>query len=553
MKVLLVQPPVRDFYQTRIRTQPIGLAYLAAALRLEGHEASILDCQTGRPHPIPLPPTFTHLRDLYPPDDQSPFRLYSGFYHFGLGWEDIRQEIDAVDPDVVGISSLFTPYHGEALNVARIVKQGCPSRVVVMGGPHVSGDPEGVLNSGLVDYVVLGEGEVRLPRLLRAIQEKRRVRHMEGIGYPNGGRVRINPVEEFIDPISSIPWPARDLLEPGRYRIGKRRSTMLITSRGCPHQCAYCSARLVMGSRFRPRSPDDVVEEMAECRRRYDITSFDIEDDNFTFDLGRAKALMRLIIETFGEEALRLSAMNGVSFASLDSELLGLMRRAGFRAVNLSFVSTDALTRKAMKRPGAGPADFDEVVESAVDAGLAATAYAIFGLPGQTVPEMVDTLVYLMARRVLIGPSIYYPAPGTALMALCREEHLLPPDMRLWRSSAFPVETRDFDRLDLVTLFRLTRLINFLKGKMKTGELAEGISWRALSLGSKDEASAGPVPWRGLLRLFFEERSFFGVSKTPAGLLRTKRISSSQRVIDRFLDKTMDQEILKPFDGFTGD
>jgi len=544
MKVLLIQPPVRDFYQTRIRTQPIGLAYLAASLRLEGFEALILDCQTGRQHAILLPPQFAHLQDIYPSDDRSPFRLYSGFYHFGMGWEEIRQAIDASKPDAVGISSLFTPYHGEALKVARIVKEGGPSRVVVMGGPHVSGDPEGVLNSGRVDYVVLGEGEVRLPRLLKAIREKKRITDMEGIGYRNGGKIRINPVEGFIDHVNNIPWPARDLLEPDHYRIGKRRSTMLITSRGCPHHCVYCSAHLVMGNRFRPRSPDGVVEEMADCQRRYNITSFDIEDDNFTFDLGRAKHLMRLIIETFGERTLYLSAMNGVSFASLDAELLGLMRRAGFGAVNLSFVSTDALTRKTMKRPGAGQAGFDQIVESAVDAGLAATAYAIFGLPGQTIPEMVDTLIYLMARRVLIGPSIYYPSPGTALMEHCRREGLLPPDMSQWRSSAFPVETRDFDRLDLVTLFRLTRLINFIKGQMGHGEIPDGLSWRDLFLWSNNMGQEGPDSWPHLLHLFFEERSFFCLIRGPGGDLSVKRIPSSQRVIDLFLDKGLAQIIL---------
>ncbi len=545
MKVLLIQPPVRDFYQTRIRTQPIGLAYLAASLRLQGLEASILDCQTGRQCSIPLPPQFSHLHEIYPSDDRSPFRLYSGFYQFGMGWEEIRRKIDAFEPDAVGISSLFTPYHGEALEVARIVKEGDPSRMVIMGGPHVCGDPEGVLNSGRVDYVVLGEGEVRLPRLLKAIREKRRISDMEGIGYRNGGKIQINPVEEFIDRIDSIPWPARDLLDLDRYRIGKRRSTMLITSRGCPHHCAYCSAHLVMGNRFRPRSPERVLAEMTDCQRRYNITSFDIEDDNFTFDLDRAKRLMQSIIESFGEEDLYLSAMNGVSFASLDSELLGLMKRAGFGAVNLSFVSTDAQTRKSMKRPSADAACFDHIVETAVKTGLTATAYAIFGMPGQKLYEMVDTLIYLMARQVLIGPSIYYPSPGTALMKRCEEEGVLPADMSQWRSSAFPVETRDFDRLDLVTLFRLTRLINFLKGTMVHGEMPEGVSWKDLSVQSKDRAQEGPLSWPRLLQLFFEEHSFFGLVKRPGGVLSVKRIPSSQRVIDLFLDKAFDQVILR--------
>jgi anaerobic magnesium-protoporphyrin IX monomethyl ester cyclase len=546
MKVLLIQPPVRDFYQTRIRTQPIGLAYLAAAIRAEGFEPSILDCQTGRPASIALPAQFAHLKDLYPPDDQSPFRLFSGFYHFGMGWEEIGRAIDAAQPDVVGISSLFTPYHAEALEVARIVKDGDPSRVVVMGGPHASADPEGVLESPLVDMVVLGEGEERFPRLLTAIRDGRPISGMEGIGFRTRGKIRINPVEGFIPDIDAIPWPDRDLLDPERCRMGGRRSTMLITSRGCPHQCAYCSARLVMGDRFRPRSPQAVIAEMMACRNRYHITSFDIEDDNFTFDRSRAKELMRRIIAAFGERTLYLSAMNGVSFAALDHELLHLMARAGFGAANLSFVSTDPLTRKRMKRPGAaGPAYFDEMVASALDAGLTLTAYAILGMPGQTLTEMTDTLIHLMGRQVLIGPSIYYPSPGTVLMKQCQDQGLLPADMGQWRSSAFPVKTRDFDRLDLATLLRITRLINFIKGRMDQGEVAEGLSWRDLGLLCRDASLEGPMPWHYLVRLFFEDRSFFSRVKGPGGAFSSKRIPSSGRVIDLFLDKAMDRPILR--------
>lgn len=544
MKVLLVQPPVRDFYQTRIRTQPIGLAYLAASLCLEGFETAILDCQTGRQRSIPIPRQFAHLRDIYPFDDVGPFRLYSGFYHFGMGWEEIRQAIEAFRPKAIGISSLFTPYHGEAIEVARLAKEGDSTRIVIMGGPHVSADPEGALKSGVADYVVLGEGEVRLPRLLKAVRDRRPVSGMDGIGYWNQGRPRINPAASFIDPVDGIPWPARDLLDPDRYRIGKRRSTMLITSRGCPHSCAYCSARLVMGNRFRPRSPEAVVQEMADCQQRFQITSFDIEDDNFTFDRHRAKRLMHLIIETFGERALHLSAMNGISFASLDSGLLGLMRKAGFDTVNLSFVSTEDLTRQRMKRPeAADPVYFDAILESALAVGLSAVAYAIFGMPGQTLPEMVDTLIYLMSRRVLIGPSIYYPSPGTVLVERCRREQLLPPDRSQWRSSAFPVETPHFDRLDLVTLFRLTRLINFLKGRMAQREIAEGVSWRDLVRLSADRSQGGPAAWPRLVQLLWEGRSFFGLIRGPGGVISEKKIPSSRRVIDLFLARGMDKTV----------
>jgi hypothetical protein len=103
-----------------------------------------------------------------------------------------------------------------------------------------------------------------------------------------------------------------------------------------------------------------------------------------------------------------------------------------------------------MKRPKAN-IDFDKILEKAEEVGLSVVAYAILGMPGQTIEEMVDTLIYLMGRKVLIGPSVYYPTPGTPLFKRCEKEGILPPHLVQWRSSAFPIETREFSRLDLVT------------------------------------------------------------------------------------------------------
>src|SRR5512139_598177 len=185
MKVLLIQPPIQDFYQTAIRTQPIGLAYLAASLVQHGHETSILDCQTGQRRAIPTPPELSYLRPFYPFNDRSPFKLYTGYYHFGMSWEEIRRSVEASEADVFGISSAFTPYHGEALEIARIVKGWDRRKVVVMGGAHVSGDADGVLESPFVDYVVLGEGEVRFPRLLQAMERGTvdNLEEIDGVGY----------------------------------------------------------------------------------------------------------------------------------------------------------------------------------------------------------------------------------------------------------------------------------------------------------------------------------------------------------------------------------
>jgi radical SAM superfamily enzyme YgiQ (UPF0313 family) len=266
-----------------------------------------------------------------------------------------------------------------------------------------------------------------------------------------------------------------------------------------------------MGTSFRTRTPEAVLKEMIECRERYHIQAFDIEDDNFTFDQGRAKRLMSLIIKHFGEGEIELSAMNGISFASLDEKLLTLMERAGFKTINLSFVSTSPLIKEKMGRPKP-TTEFDKILEKAEQAGLNVIAYAILGMPGQTIAEMVDTLIYLMGRKVLIGPSVYYPTPGTPLFERCKKDGILPPHLFQWRSSAFPIETKEFNRLDLLTLFRLARIINFIKGKMDGKELEEGITWRELfrKLREKVEVTVrvkvDETTWIDLLLLLFDKR-----------------------------------------------
>ena len=550
------------------------MAYLAASLQSHGYDVEILDCQTEKKRSIPIPMELSYLRDFYPFNDRSPFKLYTGYSHFGMGWDEIRQKIKDSKADVFGISSSFTPYHGEALEIARMIKEWDKNKIVIMGGPHVSCDPEGVLKSPFVDYVILGEGEIRFSSLLEQIEkgENGDPGKSDGVGYRLDGVVHIHPVQSFIKDLDSLSPPARELLNLDRYRMKRKRSTMIITSRGCPHGCAYCSTHLVMGASFRKRSPESILQEMMECRKQYNIKIFDIEDDNFTFDQERAKELMSLIIETFGEGNLEMTAMNGISFASLDRELLALMKKAGFKTINLSFVSTDPYFKKRIGRPKTTD-DFEKVMEDTKQTGLNVIAYAILGMPDQTIEDMVDTLIYLMGKRVLLGPSVYYPTPGTPLFEQCKEMNILPSCPSQWRSSAFPIETEEFDRLDIVTLFRLARVINFIKGKMDEKGLNEGMTWKEIfqvikdsgkaERGEKVEAevkikSSAPcampyalcnkardVTWMELLCLLFMERSFFSLRKNPDGGLSIFKEKSSKKVLDYFFERAWERPILR--------
>ncbi len=552
VKVLLIQPPIRDFYQTPIRTQPIGLAYLASSLRAQGVEVEILDCQTQQRRSIPVPPELSYLQDFYPFNDQSPFKLYTGYYHFGMEWDEIRRRIEESKADLFGISSSFTPYHEEALQVARLIKEWDSRKIVVMGGSHVSGEPEVVLKSPWVDYVILGEGEERFSLLVEKIGKARlkEIRRIDGIGFLVDGHLYLHPLKTFIKDLDGLPHPARDLLHLDRYRIHRKRSTMIITSRGCPHGCAYCSAHLVMGATFRIRSPENILQEMLECHQRYGIEVFDVEDDNLTYDLGRAKRWLELLMGAFGERRIELTAMNGLSFAALDGEMLSLMKRAGFHTLNLSYVSSDPSTQERMRRPR-GREDFDHLLKKALEVGLRIIAYAIMGMPGQTLEEMVTTLVDLMNKRVLIGPSIYYPVPGTPLFDTCKEGGYLPSNRSQWRSSTFPIETGHFSRLDMVSLLRLVRVINFIKRKMDSGELEEGITWRELFTGlasqMKDEAGGekGMTSWAHLLFMMFRERAFFSLRKIAPQKYSLQREATSRRVLDSFFEKAWEKPILK--------
>ena len=128
----------------------------------------------------------------------------------------------------------------------------------------------------------------------RMINKGLQPEHLDGVGYRVNGKAHINPKRFFISDIDALAFPARHLLDFSRYTIQGRPYTVLITSRGCPQACTYCSVSQVMGKTFRARSAATVIEEIKHCREKYGISLFDIEDDNFTLDQKRAMQILNL-------------------------------------------------------------------------------------------------------------------------------------------------------------------------------------------------------------------------------------------------------------------
>lgn len=511
MKILLIQPPIRDFYFTRGRLEPLGLEYLAASLIADGHSAQILNaaavCKSIK---IPLPEEMAYMAEHYHLNDISPFRLFSHFQQLGLHYHEIAQKVDECRPDLVGIACNFTPYEGESLACARHIKTKCPEIPIVLGGHHATVEYASLLQNPCVDFLIRGEGERSICLLAKALP-KGPFSGIPGLAYRlTDGAISENPPSLPVTPLESLPRPSRTNGE----------EQMLITSRGCPRHCGFCSIAHVMGNDLRQRSVADVLCEVEEVVN-LGAKLIDFEDDSMNWDKSRMLELMDGLARRFGHDTrshggacgqaddstigspnyiaspaklplvsptltsssetvefqtadsapklqtsrskISFAARNGLVAEKLDGLILQRMADAGFERVNLAVVSSNPEQQTKIDRKQ--PLDrFEEVVSLARKAGLKVTAYLILGLPTDTLDEMIQAILWLAHLPVEIGPSIFYPVPGTPLFDLCvRKKYILPANKIVFRSSAYPVETESFSRNDLVTLMRMCRMLNYLK------------------------------------------------------------------------------------------
>lgn len=468
MNILLIQPPIRDFYHTRQRMYPLGLLYLASSLKMAGFSCRLFDAfSPDKKKTLPIPEPLGYLKKYYPPEDKSPFRLFGHFYHFGLEDDRIYEELQRAD--LVGISSLFTPYEGEVLHIAQMAKG--LGKLVVLGGNHATVVAEHLLENSAVDYVICGEGEERLPALCEAIGGGRKCESIDGLGYRVKNKIRVIPPKGVLSDLDSLPFPDRSLLNPDGYHFCGRRYTMILSGRGCPYNCRFCSGHAVMGRGIRFRSIDNILAEMRLCRDLYKINIFDFEDENFSLHKSRTIQLLDAIEAEFGgDDKFALLFENGLFPESLDSEILARLKRLGCNHLNLPLVSSSDQTLKQLKRPGSGKSFVRAVRKASQDFFI--TGYLILGLPQSDLEEMIQSIRFLADQQVLIAPSIFYATPGMDLYSECETKGLLPINSFLpLRSSAFPIETEHFQRLDLVTLFRVVRVINFIKSLIDESQL----------------------------------------------------------------------------------
>ena len=386
--MLLVEPPTATDIKKVLNTvgPPLGLAYLASVARNEGFDVKIIDSLAEN-----------------------------------LSFNELEKKIKEYDPDVVGITSTTTSIP-DAYKVAEISKRINPNVITVIGGPHVTFVPELTLKeSPYIDIVVRGEGEEIFKQLLHNLDKGKKLSNIRGITYRENNRIRSNPPMPLIKDIDNIPIPAFDLLPMEKYQFGKKRFGVIITSRGCPFQCIFCSSSLQFGKKWRAHSVERVIEELKILHDEFKIREIEFLDDTFTLSKKRAQEICKAIIQ----EGLDISWSASSRVDTFDLDTAVYMKKAGAHTIYFGIESGSEKTLKFIKK-GITLTQAIDAVKIAKKAKLRTLGSFIIGFPYEKEEDMRKTIRFAKFLDVDFAQfTVATPYPGTELWNIAVTKNLL--------------------------------------------------------------------------------------------------------------------------------
>ncbi|MFZ3073448.1 MAG: radical SAM protein [Thermodesulfobacteriota bacterium] len=296
-----------------------------------------------------------------------------------------------------------------AMQIARWCKDFSGDIVLFVGGPGVTvAGPQFLDEYGIFDYAFVGESERSICDFIDCVRGEKSHESVKGLCYKRGGAVIANQAEVPLE-LDAIPLPDYSAFDTFELKYGYP----LVTSRGCPYDCSYCSVKLVSGKRFRARSPEGVLKELKLAKEKYGAREFQVLDDTFTQKLERTKKICELMIsENIG---MSWVCPNGIRADRVDRELFRLMKDAGCKGVWLGIESLDRDVFNAIKK-GEDIEDILNAVKMAQDAGIDVSAFFIIGLPGSTYAKDMETFKKAKKLRLKLTTwSIATQYPHTAL------------------------------------------------------------------------------------------------------------------------------------------
>jgi len=407
---LLIQPPLTLLkYEIPSIVPPLGLAYIAAVLEKEGFPVEIMDA--------------TALGERHERGER---------VHLGLTWDEIARELKKRKPDLVGVSCSFSSQSQNAHKVAKIAKKADPGTKVVFGGAHASALPQEVLKDTNVDIVVRGEGELTFLEIAKALEKGDATARIEGTAVRAGKKISINKPRAFIQNLDSLPFPARHLLPMEKYLnamshgpdLLRNPHTSMITSRGCPGNCVFCSIHTIWGRGWRPRSAKSVLSEIEHLVDKYGIKEIHFEDDNLTLDRKRTQEICKGIADRGID--ISWTTPNGVALWTLDNKTLDLMKRSGCYKLCFGIESGDPETLRFIRKP-VKLERAQQVINWAKQAGIWTHGFFVIGFPFETKESIANTVAF--AKKSGLDFASFFlatPYPGTELYSVMEKSGLIP-------------------------------------------------------------------------------------------------------------------------------
>lgn len=429
MNILLLNPPWYRLQDASLPYYPPGPTYIAGALEKAGYAATVYNADFA-----PGIGSVTGGTNILNTQELSrKYQKYLQNLHAPEApiWQEMRAKLAFFQPDVLGIS-VYTATLASALRVARIAKALRPQVKIIFGGPHPSLDPLGTIAYDCVDFAIVGEGEVTMPELIRAIDHGQKdFSGIAGIVFKDNGQPRQTAARPLATDLDAIVSVARHRLYDKEH-YPPMAFHMVYTARGCPYQCIYCSSYKIWGRNKRSRSAQAILEEIEQTQRDFKTQYFYLCDDIFFLkkDIPRAYEFCEGLIK----RKLKILWSTQTRAETIKPELeplLNLMRRTGGQHISVGVeTGSDRISRLIKK--GNTVADVREASRIIRKCGLHLAAFFMFGFPWETEAEIQQSLDLMRDIKPAVAfPYIVTPVPGTELHDVAMDMGLIPPTFEL--------------------------------------------------------------------------------------------------------------------------
>jgi anaerobic magnesium-protoporphyrin IX monomethyl ester cyclase len=396
-------------------------------------------------------------------------------YRVGLSNTEIADKVKRWSPDVVVIEIPFSGWSKTAFEVASAVKGINKDIISVLEGQHPSARPEDCLANPNVDFVVMGEPENTIFELIGAVGKGTLdLKKIMGIGFVKNGVPVFTSPRPLLKDLDSLPFPARHLLPMAEYYAAVKENplrgeinkpwTIMITSRGCPYNCVFCTHHIVWGRKWRGRSPENVVDELQHVIKTYHVKQIDFLDDNMTLDRKRMENICDLIVKR--GLSIEWFTPNGVRADTLDEKLLRKMKESGCKKIRVAPESGVQRVVDQVIKKNLDLRSVERAVVLCKKVGIKVGCFFVIGLIGETKEEIEETIKFAYKLRQLGADSFIFsiatPVYGTRLYEQAKRGGFLRECFSDEALAAVEplIETPEFTADELRELFARANLVN---------------------------------------------------------------------------------------------